>query len=296
MRTTRNMERQQLGLAAAHPAAGPSAASGARQSGRAARQHRSGSMEPGDGAEGEGGGSEGDAEGERDGGGGASGLLVCGFSPDGTHIVAGGNDCSVYIWQWALPAEQQQPPAGAPAVAAGLRSPPAVGASGRQRQEREQGAGAPHQAAPSRAADGGEPAEDAGSAQGGEQPPGGSPQGGDAAPWPQPRELCQLRGHRNDVVLLQFSHGGDRVATGSKDGTVRVSALFVGGGVAGVRVYENVEVCRVDVSLGVCEWMWPACPCSVIVSSRKPPCPDLQRFLSCWAPPALPAPVHAPAL
>jgi hypothetical protein len=44
----------------------------------------------------------------------------------------------------------------------------------------------------------------------------------DEAPWPAPLEVCQLKGHRNDVVLLQFSHDGERVATGSKDGSVRV--------------------------------------------------------------------------
>lgn len=40
--------------------------------------------------------------------------------------------------------------------------------------------------------------------------------------WKAPAELCKLTGHRNDVVLLQFSHDGLSIATGSRDGTVRV--------------------------------------------------------------------------
>jgi WD40 repeat protein len=35
--------------------------------------------------------------------------------------------------------------------------------------------------------------------------------------------VCQLKGHRNDVILLQWSHCGQQLATGSKDGSVRVS-------------------------------------------------------------------------
>ena len=45
------------------------------------------------------------------------------------------------------------------------------------------------------------------------------------AMWPQPREVCQLAGHRHDVLLLQFSHDGQSIATGSKDGSVRVRVL-----------------------------------------------------------------------
>ena len=45
------------------------------------------------------------------------------------------------------------------------------------------------------------------------------------AAWPQPREVCQLPGHRHDVLLLQFSHDGQSIATGSKDGSVRVCCI-----------------------------------------------------------------------
>ena len=36
-------------------------------------------------------------------------------------------------------------------------------------------------------------------------------------------ELCRLQGHRHDVLLLQVSHDSKAIATGSKDGCVRVS-------------------------------------------------------------------------
>jgi WD40 repeat protein len=40
--------------------------------------------------------------------------------------------------------------------------------------------------------------------------------------WPEVEELIRLDGHRNDVYLLQFSHNGATLASGSKDGTVRL--------------------------------------------------------------------------
>ena len=46
------------------------------------------------------------------------------------------------------------------------------------------------------------------------------------ASWPQPEEVCSLAGHRHDVLLLQFSHDGQGIATGSKDGSVRVCSSF----------------------------------------------------------------------
>lgn len=36
------------------------------------------------------------------------------------------------------------------------------------------------------------------------------------------QEVARLEGHRNDVYLLQHSHGGTMIATGSKDGTIRI--------------------------------------------------------------------------
>ena len=38
-----------------------------------------------------------------------------------------------------------------------------------------------------------------------------------------PSEVCKLEGHRHDVLLLQVSHHSTGIATGSKDGCVRVS-------------------------------------------------------------------------
>ena len=108
-------------------------------------------------------------------------LLVCGFSPSGAYIVAGANDCNVYVWKWDLvQSPRQRLPAG------GFYAPP------EHIDEVE-----PAQHAPTKC-----------NCKGGE--------------WPAPSELCKLQGHRHDVLLLQFSHDGDGIATGSKDGTVRV--------------------------------------------------------------------------
>ena len=43
-----------------------------------------------------------------------------------------------------------------------------------------------------------------------------------------PSELCKLQGHRHDVLLLQVSHDSKAIATGSKDGCVRVSNVGKG--------------------------------------------------------------------
>ena len=43
--------------------------------------------------------------------------------------------------------------------------------------------------------------------------------------WPAPQASAKLTAHRSDVHLLSFSHAGDAVATGSRDGSVRVSYL-----------------------------------------------------------------------
>ena len=112
--------------------------------------------------------------------------MVCSFSPDGSHIVAGANDCSIYVWSWSILQQLQETSGGctAPASAADGDIPVPI-------------------AAASAAAQGCE------------------------SWWVlaehKPEELCRLEGHKNDVVLLQFSLDGQGIATGSKDGTVRVS-------------------------------------------------------------------------
>ena len=114
------------------------------------------------------------------------GLLVCGFSPDGSHIVAGSNDCHIYAWFWDIAAAADKGKAAAKQgfynvfsqqdAARNLEPPAAV--------ELE------------------------------------------ASDWPEPQEVCRLGGHVNDVLLLQFSHDGQSIATGSKDGTMRVNLMF----------------------------------------------------------------------
>jgi hypothetical protein len=41
-------------------------------------------------------------------------------------------------------------------------------------------------------------------------------------PWPAPRELARLTGHKNDLTQAKWSHAGGALATGSRDGSVRV--------------------------------------------------------------------------
>lgn len=36
-------------------------------------------------------------------------------------------------------------------------------------------------------------------------------------------ELLRLSGHRNDIILLQFSNSGLQLATAAKDGSIKVS-------------------------------------------------------------------------
>ena len=41
--------------------------------------------------------------------------------------------------------------------------------------------------------------------------------------WAAPQEVCRLEGHKNDVMLLSFSPDSQAIATGSKDGFLRVA-------------------------------------------------------------------------
>ena len=167
-------------------------------------------------------------------------LLVCGFSRDGRHIVAGASDCNVYVWRWAVPGtdgdagaavdpaqlpmqqeqqqqqQQQQLVAGAAAAATtgngeSSQVPPPVAAEP-EASPSEPAAAAAAVAAPNSGSDGPPPRRRL-------TPPAQPASGG---MWPAPEEACRLVGHRNDVILLQFSNDGQRFATGSKDGTVRV--------------------------------------------------------------------------
>ena len=110
------------------------------------------------------------------------GLLVCGFSPDGSHIVAGCNDCHIYAWFWD--------------IASAADKGKAAAKQGFYNVVSEQDA--VRNLDPAAAVD------------------------LDAVDWPEPQEICRLGGHVNDVLLLQFSHDGQSIATGSKDGTMRV--------------------------------------------------------------------------
>ena len=112
-----------------------------------------------------------------------TGLLVCGFSPDGSHIVAGSNDCHIYAWFWDIASAADK---GKAAAKQGFYNVVSEEDAARN-------------LAPAAAVD------------------------LEAGDWPEPQETCRLGGHVNDVLLLQFSHDGHSIATGSKDGTMRVS-------------------------------------------------------------------------
>ena len=77
-----------------------------------------------------------------------------------------------------------------------------------------------------------------------------------------PQEVARLPGHRNDVVLLYFSNAGDRLATGSKDGSVRVrtsyymlpasSHIFEGQVAIATLMCDTVHVTSLESGLNSC--------------------------------------------
>ena len=97
-------------------------------------------------------------------------LLVCSFSPNGTHIAAGATSWDCYVWSWDMFPQQPQP---ATALHSRSSATPAVDAASL----------------------------------------------GETA---APQQLAILQGHENDVLLLQFSGDSNALATGSKDGSLRV--------------------------------------------------------------------------
>ena len=106
-------------------------------------------------------------------------LLVCSTTPDGTHMLAGGADGSVFVWSWDLDAAPRDASAAA--------------------------------TLPRPSADGGLvlPASDV-------------PPPLILAASPPPVELVRLEGHTAAVHLLRLSRSGGALATGSKDGTLRL--------------------------------------------------------------------------
>jgi hypothetical protein len=45
---------------------------------------------------------------------------------------------------------------------------------------------------------------------------------GPVVDWPQPVEVARLEGHKRDINFMLFDGAGHRVATGAKDGQVKV--------------------------------------------------------------------------
>lgn len=189
----------------------------------------------------------------------ALGFFCCSFSPDGTFIVAGGNDCNAYVWFWdvgpfgskgggrqaaarAAVIQNCVAPSGTTTSQANGTGSEAVkteegeepeegGSNGNMDTNNAVGAGSSNGAGRSR--------------DGGRSSGGGASAGAGAGPasvasavpktgaeitehwlpgreWPAPAELVKLEGHKNDINFLQFNHSGNAVATGALDGCVRV--------------------------------------------------------------------------
>ena len=114
----------------------------------------------------------------------AHSLLVCSFSPDSTYIAAGSNDSCVYVWHWEALGSAQQ------SSTLGPVKQRFYGKETLESMSREEAAAVrlkPQQ-------------------------------------WAQPQEVCRLTGHAGPVMMLQFSHDGAGLATGSKDGSLQVSS------------------------------------------------------------------------
>lgn len=118
-------------------------------------------------------------------------MICCAWSPCGAYIVAGNKDCNAYMWHWAVSTatkshQEQQEDTSAQGV------PAAKAAQAMQ-----------HTAGQPVAAGGGQHLH--------------------VADWPLPMPLPHLQGHSQGVWQVEFSHAGTMLATGSTDGSVRVS-------------------------------------------------------------------------
>ena len=76
--------------------------------------------------------------------------------------------------------------------------------------------------------------------------------------WAQPQEVCRLAGHTGPVMMLQFSHDGLSIATGSKDGSVQVRASSV--------TYQSIG-----------RWLDEPWFCCVIMAMQENACPASSR-------------------
>jgi WD40 repeat protein len=182
-------------------------------------------------------------------------MLNCCFSPCGTYIVAGANDCNCYVWEWPFRAGEGE---AAEHLGSGARRAPGrrPGSGGGAPWGQQAAAGHSRDAGPGAAARPDSWAALPGASrllQGAAGPSSGvlracgpclvaAPAGpsstaaalrGGGAPAPlalppAPEPMALLTGHRNDISMVLFSHAGDALATASNDGTVRVGGLLGG--------------------------------------------------------------------
>lgn len=116
---------------------------------------------------------------------GSAQLLTCQFSPTGNYMAAGGSDCCTYMWAWDVNAD-------------GHVALPGWKLPGRRADTVHLGkAPSPDDVAKL-------------SAWWGERE------------WPPVVEVAKLECGRNDVTLVEFSRGGNRLCAASKDGVLKV--------------------------------------------------------------------------
>lgn len=118
----------------------------------------------------------------------AAAMLCCAWSPCSTFFAAGNKDCNVYMWRWDVGGAASTPPScqqQQPAQQVQLAAAAASAAAGAQQQQQQ----LLH-----------------------------------STDWPNPVPLSTLKGHTKGVWQVEFNNAGTLLASGSTDGSVRVSS------------------------------------------------------------------------
>lgn len=117
----------------------------------------------------------------------AAAMLCCAWSPCGTFFAAGNKDCNAYVWHWDVGGAASTPPSCQQQQPGQQVQPAAASAVAGAQQQRQQ-----QQLLLS-------------------------------MDWPDPVPLSTLKGHSKGVWQVEFNNAGTLLASGSTDGSVRVS-------------------------------------------------------------------------